>query len=99
MFIFVFVFLRLLFCVVIFLFVYFVNLVYVFMDFERIEKVENVRLSMKLTFELDGVTGDIVNIYGSPVGDVSVIDLYNVLRCLRLSLSGVVGKRGVDIMA
>lgn len=95
MFIFVFVFLRLLFCVVIFLFVYFVNLVYVFMDFERIEKVENVRLSMKLTFELDGVTGDIVNIYGSPVGDVSVIDLYNVLRCLRLSLSGVVGNRGV----
>ena len=79
-----------------FLFVYFVNLVYVFMDFERIEKVENVRLSMKLTFELDGVTGDIVNIYGSPVGDVSVIDLYNVLRCLRLSLSGVVPKHGDD---
>ena len=67
------------------------------MDIERIEKVENVRLSMKLTFELDGVTGDIVNIYGSPVGDVSVIDLYNVLRCLRLSLSGVdVGIRDVD---
>lgn len=86
-------FLRLLFCVV----VYFVCLFMDIESIERVSKVDNVRLSMKLTFELDGVTGDIVNIYGSPVGDVSVIDLYNVLRCLRLSLSGVVCNRGVDM--
>ena len=60
--------------------------------------MENVKLSMKVSFELDSASGDIVGMYGSPVGDVSVIDLYNVLRCLRLAVCGgdrVFGVNGV----
>ena len=53
--------------------------------------MENVKLSMKVSFELDSASGDIVGMYGSPVGDVNIVDLYNVLRCLRLAVCG-----GVD---
>ena len=45
-------------------------------------------MSMKVSFELDSASGDIVGMYGSPVGDVNIVDLYNVLRCLRLAVCG-----------